>query len=58
VDDPQLVDVRLRCAPGARPATLEPRAEEIVRSHLAAIRSYPRDLIEGSLVLDGWPLRP
>jgi S-adenosylmethionine synthetase len=58
VDDPQLVDVRLRCAPGSRPAALEPRAAEIVRRHLAAIRSYPRDLIEGSLVLDGWPLRP
>jgi S-adenosylmethionine synthetase len=58
VDDPQLVDVRVRCAPGARASALEPRTREIVRGHLAAIRDYARELIEGSLVLDGWPLRP
>jgi S-adenosylmethionine synthetase len=58
VQDPQLADVRLRCAQGVRPDALEARATEIVRRHLLGIDSYARDLIEGSLVLDGWPLRP
>jgi S-adenosylmethionine synthetase len=58
VQDPQLADLRLRCAKGVRPGALEARATEIVRRHLLAIDSYARDLIEGSLVLDGWPLRP
>jgi S-adenosylmethionine synthetase len=57
VDDPQLVDVRLRCGP-ALPAALEARTGEIVREHLAAIDGYARELIQGSLVPDGWPLRP
>ncbi len=58
VQDPQLADVRLRCAHGLRPDALEARTTEIVRRHLLAIDSYARDLIEGSLILDGWPLRP
>jgi S-adenosylmethionine synthetase len=58
VHDPQLADVRLRCAMGVRPDALEARTAEIVRRHLFAIDSYARELIEGSLVLDGWPLRP
>jgi S-adenosylmethionine synthetase len=58
VQDPQLVEVRLRCAKGVRPGSLEARVAEVVRRHLSALDAYARELIEGSLVLDGWPLRP
>jgi S-adenosylmethionine synthetase len=57
VRDPQLADVRLRCARGVRVEALAPRASEIVRAHLERIDTYARELIEGSLALDRWPLR-
>jgi S-adenosylmethionine synthetase len=57
VPDPQPADVRLRCAHGVRAAALEPDAAEIVQRHLDAIDSYARELVEGSLALDRWPLR-
>jgi S-adenosylmethionine synthetase len=39
VDDPPLVDLRLRCVPGVPAVTLAPRAEPIVRRHLSALGS-------------------
>jgi S-adenosylmethionine synthetase len=56
VRDPQLADVRLRCASGVRAEALAPRASEILRGHLERIDRYARELIEGSLALDRWPL--
>jgi S-adenosylmethionine synthetase len=50
VADPPLADLRLRCAAGARAASLEPQAEEIVRRHLAAIESQAGEWVEGSLL--------
>ena len=58
VHDPQLADVRLRCAKGVHAAGLEPSTAEIVRRHLDAIHGYARELIEGTLALDRWPLHP
>jgi S-adenosylmethionine synthetase len=58
VHDPQLAEVRLRCAEGVRAGALEGRAAEIVRRHLDAIPGYARELVDGALGLDRWPLRP
>jgi S-adenosylmethionine synthetase len=58
VRDPQIADVRLRCAKGVRAAAFERNVAEIVRRHLDAIDAYARELVEGSLGLDRWPLRP
>jgi hypothetical protein len=52
------VDVRLRCTKGVLPGALEAGAAQIVGRELRAIDAYARELLEGSLVLDGWPLRP
>jgi S-adenosylmethionine synthetase len=57
VDDPQVADVRLRCARSGDAAGLAPAAGEIVRRHLDRIGSYAGELIEGSLAIDRWPLR-
>jgi S-adenosylmethionine synthetase len=55
IDDPQLAELRLRCeAPeGSRPA----RAEELAREHLRGVPSLWRELMNGRLALDRWPLR-
>ena len=57
VRDPQLVDVRLRCAGGVRAAALAPAVREVVGAHLDRIDGYAAELIAGSLALDRWPLR-
>jgi len=57
VADPQVADVRLRCARGGDAAGQAPAAREIVRRHLDRIDSYAGELIEGSLAIDRWPLR-
>ena len=56
IDDPPLADVRLRCAPGAGEAPWR-RAEALVREHVRAIPGLWRELVEGRVALDRWPLR-
>jgi S-adenosylmethionine synthetase len=56
IDDPPLVDVRLRCAAGSGEAPWR-RAEEIAREQLRAIPGLWRELVEGRVALDRWPLR-
>jgi S-adenosylmethionine synthetase len=56
IDDPQLADVRIRCdAPAGDPAWS--RAAELAREHVRAIPSLWRELVEGRVALDRWPLR-
>jgi S-adenosylmethionine synthetase len=56
IDDPQLAELRLRCdaPPGERPWV---RAAELAREHLRAVPSLWRELVEGRVRLDRWPLR-
>jgi S-adenosylmethionine synthetase len=55
VDDPQLVDVRLR---PADPDVLDAaRIEPIVRAWLGRAGGLWRELVEGVIALDRWPLR-
>jgi S-adenosylmethionine synthetase len=56
IDDPPLADVRLRCAAGAGEAPWR-RAAEIAREQVRAIRGLWRELVEGRVGLDRWPLR-
>jgi S-adenosylmethionine synthetase len=56
IDDPPLVDVRLRVAE-ASAAEAWTRAEAIVRRELRAIPGLWRELVEGRIALDRWPLR-
>ena len=57
VDDPRLVDVRLREDGTQTPADVRRAVEEIVRAHLAGIAGYADALLDGSLGFDRWPLR-
>ena len=52
IGDPQLVDVRLRCAERRGLEHLEPRAIEVVRTHLAGVSELWRELVSGELALD------
>ena len=56
IDEPQLAELRLRCdAPTGSPPWK--RAEELAHAHLRAVPSLWRDLVEGRVALDRWPLR-
>jgi len=57
VRDPALAEVRLRCAPGVRAASLAPAVGERVRAELDRIEGYAGELLAGALALDRWPLR-
>jgi S-adenosylmethionine synthetase len=57
ISDPQVADVRVRCPEGVDLAAVSPRVREIVDSQLAALGLLTRDLIQGSLAVDRWPLR-
>jgi len=56
IDDPPLVDLRLACEAerGERPWR---QAEALAREHVRAIPGLWRELVEGRVVLDRWPLR-
>ncbi len=56
VDDPQFVEVGLRSAEPI-PSSVRKRASEITRAHVGRIGTLWRELLDGTLVLDGWPLR-
>jgi len=57
IDEPQIVDVRVRCADGLPPAERAARIEELVRARLARLGDLAQDLLDGTLALDRWPLR-
>jgi S-adenosylmethionine synthetase len=52
IGDPQLVDVRLRCAERRGLERLEPRVIEVVHAHLAGVSELWRELVSGELALD------
>jgi S-adenosylmethionine synthetase len=56
IDDPQLAELRIRCdaAPGERPYV---QAAELAREQIRAIPTFWRELLDGRLALDRWPLR-
>jgi len=56
IDDPPLADVRLRCAAGAGAGPWR-RADELAHAHVRAIPGLWRELLEGRVGLDRWPLR-
>jgi S-adenosylmethionine synthetase len=56
IDDPPLVDLQLACdAPRGERAWR--RAEELAHEHVRAIPGLWRELVEGRVALDRWPLR-
>jgi S-adenosylmethionine synthetase len=56
IDDPPLVELRLACdAPRGEPPWRQ--AEALAREHVRAIPGLWRELVEGRVVLDRWPLR-
>jgi S-adenosylmethionine synthetase len=57
VDQPRIVELRLRPARGASLARLSPRIEEIVAAQLNHIGNFADDLLEGRIGFDRWPLR-
>ena len=56
IDRPQIVDVRLLPRGPTTVPTLASRAQEIVHAHLDRMRELSRDLIEGRIAFDRWPL--
>ncbi|MGO8915488.1 MAG: methionine adenosyltransferase [Stellaceae bacterium] len=57
IDQPGIVDLRVRPAPGASVARLRPRIEEIAGAQLKRIGNFADDLLEGRIGFDRWPLR-
>jgi S-adenosylmethionine synthetase len=56
IDDPQLAELRIRCdVPPGQQAWRD--AEELARAHIRAIPTLWRELVEGRVKLDRWPLR-
>ncbi len=57
IDQPEIVDVRMRTIDGRPPDDFAPSITEIARDQLGQIHTLCDDLLDGRLVLDGWPLR-
>lgn len=57
IDQPEIVDVRVRTIDGRPPDDFAPSITEIARDQLRQIHTLCDDLLDGRLVLDGWPLR-
>ncbi len=57
IDEPQIVDVRLRPAAGALVSDLRPRITGIVVANLGRLDGFADDLLDGRLGFDRWPLR-
>ena len=51
IDEPAVVDLKLRMAPGVAPQQVEARAGEIARAHLATLGTLWRELITGSVCM-------
>jgi S-adenosylmethionine synthetase len=57
IDQPQIVDVRIRTARGTSPQELRPRVEEIAAAQLKRVGTLADDLLEHRIGFDRWPLR-
>jgi S-adenosylmethionine synthetase len=57
VNDPQIVDLRIRPLDGQPVTDIAPSIEEIVRDRVGNIDSLSKDLLDGRVALDRWPLR-
>jgi S-adenosylmethionine synthetase len=57
IDQPEIVDVRVRTADGRPLVDLAPSLTEIARDQLGRIHTICDDLLDGRLVIDDWPLR-
>lgn len=57
IDQPEIVDVRVRTIDGRPPDDFAPSITEIARDELGQIHTLCDDLLDGRLVLDEWPLR-
>lgn len=56
IEQPQIIDLQILPAQGASLAVMAPRAEDIVRRHLAGLHCLANDLLDGRLAFDRWPL--
>ncbi len=57
IGKPQIAEVQLRCVEDGSLAELATQAREIAGHHLEQIDSLWRDLLEGRVAIDRWPLR-
>jgi S-adenosylmethionine synthetase len=57
INEPQVVDMRIRTARGTSPQELRPRIEAIVAAQLKHIGALADDLLEQRVGFDRWPLR-
>jgi S-adenosylmethionine synthetase len=57
VNDPQIVDLRIRPLDGQPVTDIAPSIEEIVRDRVGNIDKLSEDLLDGRVALDRWPLR-
>ena len=57
IGKPQITEVQLRRVEEGLPAELATQAREIAHNHLEQIDTLWRDLLDGSLAIDRWPLR-
>jgi len=55
IAEPQIAELRVRCAETRPLAELAPRIREIVGDELARVGSLWRELVEGRLAIDRWP---
>ena len=57
IEEPQIVDARLRLPAGVSVAELRSRISDIVAANLARLGEFADDLLVGELGFDRWPLR-
>ena len=57
IDDPQIVDLRLRTVDGSPVEELTAQVEEIVRAELEGVGRLADALLDGTVAPDRWPLR-
>jgi S-adenosylmethionine synthetase len=57
IDDPQIVDLRLRTVDGSPVEELTAQVEEIVRAELKGVGRLADALLDGTVAPDRWPLR-
>jgi S-adenosylmethionine synthetase len=55
VTEPQIVDVRIRCADGSPPHAHAPRVRAIAAAELQRVATLWQDLVEERLGIDRWP---
>ena len=57
IDDPQIVDLRLRTVDGSPVEDLTAQVEDIVRAELDGVERLADALLDGTVAPDRWPLR-